>query len=284
VVIVGPRPFDDTGFVTKTRRGRVVSAWAFYGLMALAAVALADDAANDATWERATGVGAGAWTADAQIEGQSFSASDCGHQGCNLSFTFQKARTGTYPYGGAGGRTVRGVHVKINASASGCECQRFRTIQILRSTRINNGAVETADPIEPTRQARSGWGDAQAPSRGWRIDQLISGTDPFYDDGSGDLSGESGAGNIPGRVRDAPGDWDADRNVGKDFYTCLVCENDPAAKRRVLGCVHWGYQIDGAGAVTFSPSPPTASCDTPQELRDALGAGRWNGTSPNLDL
>ncbi|WP_205833096.1 eCIS core domain-containing protein [Azohydromonas caseinilytica] len=231
---------------------------------------------TDAEFERSSGAGTGladgTLSAVNGVHGSSFEARNCfGVEGCNIHFDFEKAYVGTYPYGAASGRTVRGAYVKIvmHPDASCWSCNRLEVVQVLRNvTRTAGGATVTADPENATRRERSGWGDASAPSRGWRVDRLTTATDPFY---SHSWTSQSGDFRTPAILRDAPGDWDTDRNAGKDFQSCLLCVN--GGSRVALGCVTWGYYIDGAGAVSFHPQP-VASCGGTTQLRDATQ--RWD--------
>ena len=67
--------------------------------------------------------------------------------------------------------------------------------------------------------------------------------------------------------------------MGKDFQTCLICVN--GSSRYPLGCVSWGYAIDAAGTVRFTPTP-AASCGGSTQLRDA--ASRWDAIDGNQDV
>lgn len=214
------------------------------------------------------------------VHGSSASANNCfGAQDCGIHFEFAKAYKGTYPYGAASGRLVRGVYVKIVARPdSDCwACNSLELVQTLRSTTVAaDGGLSTADPGTAIRRERSGWGDSAAPSRGWRVDRVESATNPFYSQGS---NGQSGDSRTPAILWDAPGDWDADRSMGKDFQTCLICVN--GSSRYALGCVSWGYAIDAAGSIRFTPTP-AASCGGSTQLRDA--ARRWDAIDGNQDV
>ncbi|MGZ5249783.1 MAG: eCIS core domain-containing protein [Caldimonas sp.] len=230
---------------------------------------------TDADVESGSGAGAGitngTLTTVAGVHGSTFDASNCfGVDGCNVHFTFEKAYKGTYPYGAAGGATVRGLYVKIVARPDdNCwSCNHLEMIQVLRNTTMTAGAMVTAEPNSDMRKQRSGWSDAKAPSRGWRVDATDSERNPFY---SQSWVGQSGDFRTPAILWDTPGGWDADRNAGKDFQSCLICVN--GSSRISLGCVTWGYYIDTAGAITFQPQP-TASCSATTQLRDA--SKRWD--------
>jgi len=243
---------------------------------------------TDAEFEALAGVDDaiknGKMTADAAINGKEFSAKGCvGNKDCNIGFKFEKAYTGTYRYRAAG-KDVKGVYVKISVSfdqAKCCKCDKVRYIQVLRNTVKQDGKLVAADPGSEIRRQRSGWADPKAPSRGWRLDQLVSSKDPFYPG----HSANTGNATKPAELYDSPGQWAEDKNKGSDFHTCVICVNDKV-KGKVLGCVHWGYYIDGAGKIAFEPNPPAASCDYPQEFRDSVE--RWSGINgnenPNLDF
>lgn len=227
----------------------------------------------------ATGISDGSMGTVSGVHGSSATASDCfGTEGCGIHFDFAKAYKGTYPYGAAGGRVVRGVYVKIVARPdTDCwACNTLELVQTLRNTTVAaDGGLSTADPGTAIRRQRSGWDDAAAPSRGWRVDSLESSTNPFY---SQLWAGEPGHARKPALLWDSPGDWDSARSVGKDFQTCLICVN--GGSRYPLGCVSWGYTIDAAGSVRFTPTP-AASCGGSTQLRDA--ARRWDAIDGNQD-
>jgi hypothetical protein len=230
-----------------------------------------------------TGIADGTMNPVGGVDGVTFDASDCfGVDECDVHFKFEKAYVGTYPYRAAPGRTVRGAYVKIVMSAEpGCgDCPTLEAVQILRNTRRNrSGDLVTADPGTAVRRRRSGWGNRSAPSRGWRIDALESERDPFYTHGG--WVGMPGTGGSPATIWDTPGDWDTDRNAGKDFQTCLICVAADGA-RSTLGCVNWGYYTDSSRNVSFLPAMPVASCGGSRELGDA--ARRWEGIRGNQPL
>lgn len=125
------------------------------------------------------------------------------------------------------------------------------------------------------RKARSGWDDDKAKSKGWRVDGLDSDTSPFYV--SDEVYGNHGSDKKAAKLRDTPGDWTTDTNMGKEFRTCAVSYKD--GKGTVLACVDWGYFIDDKGAASFYPAKPTATTGAVQELLDA--ATRWDGIAGN---
>ncbi len=156
---------------------------------------------------------------------------------------------------------MKGVYVKIEVGINDkryCgRCTPLRLLQTIRNTKRNTGSdLVTADPGDATRRERSGWSDASAPSRGWRVDRLTSATNPFYTAGSNAVAGSE---TTPAILYDAPGDWSTDTNSGKDFFTCAVCE-DASSRKRVAGCVNWGYYINNSGDISFLPATPVASC------------------------
>jgi hypothetical protein len=231
---------------------------------------------DDASVESSTGVDQGianGTMTKSSFNGQSYTM-NCGLGDYGITFKFVKAYKGTYPYQAAG-RDVRGVYVKIEASIDDhryCgRCTPMRLLQALRNiTRGSSGNMETADPVDATRRTRSGWNDASAPSRGWRVDTLTSATNPYY---SSTWVGEEGSETAPARLWDTPGDWTTDSNAGKEFQTCAVCE-DASHRKWVSGCVTWGYYTDSSGNINFRPTTPTAACGHSQVVRDA--SERWD--------
>lgn len=213
------------------------------------------------------------------VNGKTFTATGCaGKPDGKVAFTFDRAFVGTYEYGSAG--TVRGAHVVISAALSGCgEHTSVKLIQVLRNFTKKDGKMVTADPKNDVRRKRSGWDNDKAPSRGWRVDQLVDQTSPFYaDDASGsDMFGNHGSSTKAAKLRDTPGDWAADRNVGKEFRTCAV--SYAGGKGTVLACVEWGYYIDDAGKATFYPATPVAHAGALTEVTDA--AARWDAIDGN---
>ncbi len=239
---------------------------------------------NDAAFESGSGldtaIASGTMSADG-IMGQTYMADNCrGLFGCNVGFNFEKAYKGTYPYSAAG-RDVKGVYVKIASvyDHSICgSCDSIRLIQTVRNIkRGTGGGIETADPNNPTRQARSGWSDPAAPSRGWRVDRLVSATVPYY--GVASFSVQNGSSSQPAILWDAPGDWSTDTNAGKEFQTFFVCETNSGANRVTIGGVNWGYHINSAGDISFLPATPIATCGASQELQDS--SQRWDGIAGN---
>lgn len=233
---------------------------------------------SDTSVESGTGAGTGitngTLTAVAGVDGTAFDATNCfGVDGCNVHFTFEKAYKGVYPYVGGGGTNIRGLYVKIVArpDADCWSCNHLEMVQVLRNTTMTSGAMVNAEPDTDMRKRRSGWNDAKAPSRGWRVDATNDERNPFY---SQSWVGESGDFRTPAILWDTPGGFETDRNAGKDFQSCLICVN--GSSRISLGCVTWGYYIDSAGAITFQPQP-TASCSATTQLRDA--SRRWDSLS-----
>ncbi|MBZ0236391.1 MAG: hypothetical protein K8M05_28950 [Deltaproteobacteria bacterium] len=210
------------------------------------------------------------------VHGASFTATGCaGKKDGKVTFTFDRAYVGDYEYAAAG-KTVRGVHVSISAALKDCgEHKDVKFVQVLRNFTKKDGKVVTADPGYAKRRERSGWSDDKAPSRGWRVDGLDSDTSPFYV--SGDFYGNHGSDAKALKLRDTPGNWSTDRNVGKEFRTCAV--SYAGGKGTVLACIDWGYYIDDAGAATFYPAKPVATAGAVKELTDA--ATRWDGMEGN---
>jgi hypothetical protein len=239
---------------------------------------------NDAQYETTMGVKA---AIDAKkmvpvegVNGQTFTATGCaGKQDGKVAFTFDRAFVGEYEYGSAG--TVRGAHVVISVALSGCgEHKEVKLVQVLRNITKQDGKMVAADPKNDVRRKRSGWDDDKAKSRGWRVDHLVDQNTPFYtDDRSGtDLFGNHGSSAKPAKLRDTPGDWVAERNVGKEFRTCAVSYAD--GKGTVLACVEWGYYSDDAGKATFYPAKPVPHAGSLTEVNDA--AERWDGIEGNI--
>ena len=250
------------------------------GLSAAVPSVATPDKTSDADYEQQMGIKA---AIDAKkmlpvagVHGQSFTATGCaGKPDGKVTFTFDRAFVGDYDYAAAG-KAVRGVHVAISAALTGCgEHKDVKLIQVLRNFTKKDGKVVTADPGTAKRRARSGWDDDKAKSKGWRVDGLDSDTSPFYV--SDDLYGDHGSDKSPAKLRDSPGNWTTDRNVGKEFRTCAV--SYAGGKATVLACVDWGYYIDDAGAATFYPAKPTAYVGAVAELTDA--AARWDGIAGN---
>lgn len=239
--------------------------------------------ANDASFESAAGVDQGisngTMAQDSSIMGQTYTV-NCGFRSYNFSFKFSKAYKGVYPYQAAG-RDVRGVYVKIEASIADRQycgrCMPMRLLQVLRNIQKgSSGNMETANPGSATRRERSGWSNASAPSRGWRVDTLESATNPFVTNLS--YHANEGGESSPAILWDAPGDWSTTKNAGKEFQTCAVCE-DASHRKWVAACVQWGYYTDSSGNINLRPSTPSASCGYVQEMRDA--SERWNAITGN---
>jgi hypothetical protein len=277
-------------------------------------------ATTDAQYETGVGVAAGTMTPVPGVDGQTFTASGCTGSdpgialrlandvaedaarmnpprkaaqiredvrekalaaACGVSFKFVRALQGEYPYGAASGKMVRGVHVIIsmNYTSKECgDCAEVKPVQILRNVKMSGGKLVTARPDTATRGARSGWSKPGAPSRGWRIDALDSEHSPFYS--SGEFYGQNGDSTKPAVLRDSPGNWATERDVGKDFRTCAVCYN-PGKKGVTLGCIDWGYYTNGAGVISFRPAAPKAKCGAAE-----LGAAakRWDKLSGNTPV
>jgi hypothetical protein len=194
---------------------------------------------------------------------------------CNVSFKFEKAMVGDYPYAGAGGRAVRGAYVKIVMTPTGIcgRCDSLDVSQaILFTAAGSGGAVAPAKPDSAVRETRAGWGSATSPSRGWGVDATATGTTPIpWTSNSGDAT-------HPAVLWDSPGGWTTDRNFGMEFRTCLLCTRS-GQPRVPLGCVTWGYFIDSTGAIALRPATPVAGCGAATEFRDA--ATRWDAITGN---
>ncbi len=243
---------------------------------------------SDAGYESGNGVGtgiaAGTMVADA-IMGTTVTANNCrGLYGCNVGFKFSKAYKGVYHYTAAA-RDVKGVYVKIEGIYDHDICgtsDTIRFIQVVRNiTEGTDGSMELANPGTNTRRERSGWGDASAPSRGWRIDRVSSAKRPFFGESDAGGTGNSTDLGSPGTnpiLRDVPGFWDTDINCGREFHTFLVSEN-ASGDRKIIAGVTWGHYTDGSGTISFRPATPIANCGSTQVLQDA--ATRWDGIALN---
>ncbi|MCW3162443.1 eCIS core domain-containing protein [Chryseobacterium oryctis] len=236
---------------------------------------------DDATAESGTGVDQGitngTMIADA-IMGNTYTA-NCRLRNYSMRFKFSKAYKGTYPYRAAS-RDVKGVYVKIEASIADNQycgrCTPMKLIQTLRNiTQNSSGNMETADPTDATRRERSGWSDASAPSRGWRVDTLTTSANPYY---TSTWVGQEGSETSPAILWDVPGDWSTDTNVGKEFYTCAVC-TDVSGRNWISACVQWGYYINSSGDIAFRPITPVATCSYTQQVRDV--SERWDSIAGN---
>ncbi len=212
----------------------------------------------------------------AGVNGQSLTATGCaGKKDGKVTFTFDRAYIGDYDYPAAG-KPVRGVHVSISVALANCgEHKDVKLVQVLRYFTKKDGKVTTADPKYAKRRERAGWNDDKAKSKGWFVDGLDTDTTPFYV--SDELYGNHGTDKKAAKLRDSPGSWTTDTNIGKEFRTCAVSYAD--GKGTVLACVDWGYYIDDKGAATFYPATPTAYVGATQEVGDA--ADRWDGISGN---
>lgn len=238
---------------------------------------------NDAGFEANTGVGraitSGTMVPDNSIMGQTFAASNCrGLYGCNINFEFGKAYKGDFP-SAPHGSDLRGVYTKISASFNSSVCGTCGTVDLIQDFRYiaqGTSGMETAEPTTEERKKRAGWGIASAPSRGWGIDPGVGLTKPFVTDS---WQANPGTSKIPATSWDAPGHWTNVMNHGKEFQICAVCDR-AGVKRRVLACVNWGYYTDSAGAVSFRPAVPVATCGPTQELQDATT--RWESIAGNL--
>jgi hypothetical protein len=238
------------------------------------------DKASDADYEASAGIKGAiekkTMLPVAGVNGQSFTATGCaGKPDGKVTFTFDRAFVGDYDYPAAG-KAVRGVHVSISAALSGCgEHKEVKMVQVLRYFTKKDGKIVTAPPTTPKRKERAAWSDDKAKSKGWMVDGLDTDTTPFYV--SADIYGNDGTDKDPAKLRDSPGSWTTDKNIGKEFRTCAV--SYAGGSGTVLACVDWGYYIDDAGAATFYPAKPTAYAGAVQELTDA--AARWDAQAGN---
>ncbi|HEV8323525.1 MAG TPA: DUF4157 domain-containing protein [Myxococcota bacterium] len=241
--------------------------------------------------EEAIGISEHTLTPVAGVHGATFTADKCvgamgapreGEPGCSVSFKFEKAYAGDRPT--RDGDTVRGAYVIIASSVTkSCgDCAEVRNVQVVRNIEKAHGHMVAMDPELDVRRARSGWGDPSAPSRGWRIDVPDEVKSPWFQRGTdtqfGGYGTSVGTTSTPARLRDSPADWPTDRNLGRELQTCAICYN--AGKRALpIGCITWGYYIDGAGKIRFRPAKPIASCGMTKELIDSLL--RWNAIPGN---
>jgi len=211
--------------------------------------------------------------------GQTFQAQNCPSNACQVSFTFNHAHGFTQ-----GSSSGMFVEIEAGYNHSQCApCDRLRWIQILRSTTLSQGQVQTANPAHPARQIRAGVSrnSTLTGSAGWRIDSILSNDEvqgfnvgqsenAFYENNPGH-DHRTGTATQTAILRDAPAS--ANVNSGKEFWSFLVCENDSTNQRNVVGGVSWGYMKHPNSGFSFQPSLPVAICGPNQELRDA--DGRW---------
>ncbi len=198
------------------------------------------------------------------VHGAIFPASNCmGVNGCNVDFEFRKAYEGTRTDGGKG--KMSGVVVEIAAKMSDCKkccCDSLRMVQVVRN--VDNFGESTI-PFTRRRILLAGWDRLTSPSRGWFVD---SGSDSPYYSGA-NVGGCAGGHNFPAVMFDAPGHptRSGRTNVGAEFVSCAICAQ--GGKKKVLGCVQWGYMLNATGNGVFTPKP-TASCNAPQSFKDSL--------------
>jgi hypothetical protein len=230
---------------------------------------------TDAEYEAALGVKA---AIDAKkmvpvegVNGKTFTAVGCGgKKDGKVSFTFDRAFIGDYAYPAAG-RDVRGAHVSISAKLDGCgDHSEVKLVQVLRQITKKDGKMVDREPDSPKRKERAGWSDPKAPSRGWQVDEVETGKSPFYV--SDPLYGNDGSSTKAAKLRDTPGEWTTDKNVGAEFRTCAV--SYAGGKGTVLACVDWGYYLDDTGKVSFYPAVPTAYPGAVPQVLDATK--RWD--------
>ncbi len=221
----------------------------------------------------------------AGVQGKTFTAVGCaGHKNGKVSFTFDRAFVGDYDYAPAG-KPVRGAHVSISVSLADCgKHTDVKLVQVLRNFKKTGGKVETVQPQAEMRKRRAGTDDPKAANRGWRVDETETGRSPFYV--TSDFYGNEGSSSKSAKLRDSPGDWTTDRNVGKEFRTCAV--SYAGGKGTVLACVDWGYYIDATGNASFFPSTPTAHVGATSEVTDAVEpvgeAARTHQGEPEVKL
>lgn len=230
---------------------------------------------TDADYESALGVKA---AIDAKkmvpvqgVHGKTFTAVGCGgKKDGKVSFTFDRAFIGDYAYPAAG-RDVRGAHVSIAVALDGCgDHSEIKLVQVLRQITKKDGKMVDREPDSAKRKERAGWSDPKAPSRGWQVDEVETGKSPFYV--SDPLYGNDGSSTKAAKLRDTPGEWTTDKNVGAEFRTCAV--SYAGGKGTVLACVDWGYYLDDTGKVSFYPAIPTAYPSAVPQVLDATK--RWD--------
>src|SRR5215510_1466084 len=78
-----------------------------------------------------------------------------------------------------------------------------------------DGKMVDREPDTAKRKERAGWSDPKSPSRGWQVDEVETGTSPFYV--SSPLYGDNGSSTKAAKLRDTPGEWTTDKNVGAEF-------------------------------------------------------------------
>jgi hypothetical protein len=131
---------------------------------------------------------------------------------------------------------VRGAHVSISVKLDGCgDHSEIKLVQVLRQITKKDGKMIDREPDSPKRKERAGWSDPKAPSRGWQVDEVETGKSPFYV--SDPLYGNDGSSTKAAKLRDTPGEWTTDKNVGAEFRTCAV--SYAGGKGTVLACVDW---------------------------------------------
>jgi hypothetical protein len=237
---------------------------------------------DDASFESLSGVDQGianGTMAQTPIAGQTYTVT-CGMRDYSVSFKFTKAMKGTYPYRAAH-RDVKGIYVKIEASITDnnyCgRCTPMKLLQVLRNIKQGNtGNTETDTPTSATRETRAGWGNANAPSRGWMVDTTDASTAPFASDLS--YTAREGSEVAPAIIWDSPGNWSNVTNTGIEFETCAVCQTVSGSKW-IAACVNWGFYTDSSGNISFFPATPVASCRYTQQVRDA--SQRWDAIPGN---
>lgn len=236
---------------------------------------------TDAGFEGLTGVGAaltaGTLVAD-PLMGKTIQVT-CANE-YKMAFTFTKAYKGTWHYATAN-KDVRAVYVKIEANYTDLQkcgrCTPMRLIQIVKEYKKNAaGNDETISPPGASRQARSGWADPKAPSRGSYVDTLDTATNPYVTNLG--YHAEEGDETKPAILWDAPGEWTTTTNHGAELQTCAVCEN-LAHKKKMVACVTWGYYIDSSGNIAFRPATPVVNCNHTTEAREA--SERWDAIPGN---
>lgn len=185
--------------------------------------------------------------------------------GGEIVFRFERAMIGVYH--SAFGTPQTGVYVSISATLHDCGLHpRVRAVQVCREiARTPDGTVTSVRPRDDIRAQRSGYGDPDACSLGWRVDQAHGHDSVYWTDG-GRRDGRDGSTDRPLQLLDAPASFST--RIGREFRTCVTSAG------RVLACLEWGYYIDEAGIVGMYPLRPVAYPGAGNEVFDAIA--RWD--------
>jgi hypothetical protein len=253
------------------------------------AIGLEDVAAFDVDkWLKETGLGTAIskkTMTQSDLMGKSYITSDscCAEKAeCKLTFKLDSAWEGVYT-APITDDTNAGVYVAINATIPEgcCECDELRILQVAREYTLVKGKRQSGKPGGLLRPGLAGSGDDKATNQGWFIDfnkriekdvpgALLKDTvgyEPYFGDAAG--------GRTAVKLWDPPGKPPGTKDIGGEFYTCVVAYSKEKAGGKVVGCLHWGYYIDSKGVPKLAmEGDAPASCNTPSELTSAID--RWN--------